>query len=165
MNNSTKVASTAFPLSRTRSLGSVRTFVAHVIKDYRSWGTNALPWFRGEPGNVSEPLLPKLYRPRQDGSKHNENQLVQDFRRMAPALGYGSTPDRSEIDQWLFLMQHVGVPTRLIDWTEGALIALYFALQFKKPVVWMLNSVALNRLSAPIAYDDDTYPLTWFRPE
>jgi len=49
-----------------------------------------------------------------------------------------------------------------LDWTEGALIALYFAVKEKEPVVWMLNPFELNALSAPLSRGTyNIYPLTW----
>jgi hypothetical protein len=81
-----------------------------------------------------------------------------------------STPPRGNIDEWLFLAQHVGLPTRLLDWTENALLALYFALKEEKPVVWMLDPIKLDQyvispLTSQNAAQFDEFPLTWVRPE
>jgi hypothetical protein len=57
---------------------------------------------------------------------------------------------------WYFLMQHYRAPTRLLDWTDSALEALYFALTSSplqtgrvqsdiKPDVWAPNPFTLNR--------------------
>ena len=47
-------------------------------------------------------------------------------------------------------MQHSGAPTRLLDWTEGALIALYFAVRNKldetDAAVWVLNPLGVERV-------------------
>jgi hypothetical protein len=148
---------------------TISGFISKVRKQHNYWGSPQYVWFRGEPA-VDTRLLPKLYRPRQDGSLHSENKLLQMFRMKAPSFTPSPTPPRGNIDEWLFLAQHVGLPTRLLDWTENAIIALYFALKESRPVVWMLNPMGLNaHVVASLtenqveAYDE--FPLTWVRPQ
>jgi hypothetical protein len=54
----------------------------------------------------------------------------------------------------MFLMQHYGVPTRLLDWSESPLVALYFVvhdkngrLRAKDGALWILFPLELNRNS------------------
>jgi len=142
---------------------SMEEFVVRIRNDRAGW---PYAWFRGEP-NVPTPLIPKLYRRRRDGRTRDENKLLQFFRMKAPTFSGGLFPDREATDQWLFLAQHVGLPTRLLDWTESALVALHFALIEAEPVVWMLNPIDLNRLSVTAGQEStgSEFPLTWFDPE
>ncbi len=146
---------------------SIDEFVGRIQAVRDKWDQNVLPWFRGEPGDESFPLTPTLYRV-PSGKHYDENWLLQNFRQEAPILNLPLLPAFDRIDQWLFLARHVGLPTRLLDWTEGALIALNFALRRideKKPippVIWMLNPFNLINLSPtkppPLP---NIYPLTW----
>jgi len=150
---------------------SIPILVDRIKEDSKNW--TSFPWFRGETnyptdihGNSTQ-LLPKMYRKTQDGRVHNENRLLQNFRLKAPTLGFGEIPDRNQTDQWLFLAQHFGLPTRLLDWTESALAALYFALGRVDPVIWMLDPIGLNNLSLEKKNQrtDYIFPLTWFNRE
>lgn len=103
-------------------------------------------WFRGQPF-AQWGLVPKLYRKEYRGSQ--EAEIRQDFQSRALQLIQGRPPDRDDKWEWYFLMQHYGAPTRLLDWTDNPLIALYFAVHDQpKPedsAVWVLDPWWLNR--------------------
>jgi hypothetical protein len=143
----------------------IAELVGEVKRTWDSWDSATFPWFRGEPVSIT-PLLPKLYRD-QTVSK-NEHIIVQRFRSLGPAYGSGlQVPTPEHNDQWLYVMQHVGVPTRLLDWTEGLLQAAFFGLNGTEgdAIVWMMDPNQLNEMSGVRGMDPNEFPIPWGNAE
>jgi len=120
-------------------------------------------WFRGERREYKTLLRPQLYRPAKGRSMKpvpelldKENNLYEDFQRCADQLSGESLPggDGWDWDSY-FLMQHHNAPTRLLDWSDGALMALHFAVRNKgeddteNPIAYVLDPYRLaDRLEA-----------------
>src|SRR5438105_3548784 len=106
------------------------------------------PWFRGQ-DQASDSLTPRRYRYRWV----DEDEIRAEFKRRMPQLTLSAAQPRSEWERY-FLMQHYGVPTRLLDWSEGGLLALQFALisnPARNAAVWVLDPFWLNEEVAKLA--------------
>ena len=105
---------------------SVAEFVRQAIGFGNDWGGKDGPaslWFRGV-SKAKYDLKPRLYRL----DEFDEDEILIDFKRFGRQLIAAEAIPQDDWD-WYFLMQHFGGPTRLLDWTDGALIALHFAVR------------------------------------
>lgn len=113
-----------------------------------------MAWFRGH-ANKAWKLNPTIYRDR---------RLVQDLGYEAALLNafitgapmrHKDCPELADRISWLILAGHYGLPTRLLDWTQSILTAVYFAVSHEADhgkdddaVIWALNPCALNKKNA-----------------
>jgi len=123
-------------------------------------------WFRGH-RNKKWKLVPSIFRGR---TKKKEIDYLREFKQDGRLL---VEPLPAQQYEWLFIMRHYNIPTRLLDWTESPLVAAYFVttkLRSKADgVIWMLLPLQFNknitemgdRKSLPSFEEDDEHLRTY----
>jgi len=150
------------------SISSLADLISKIVKDTKS--LNEPIWYRGH-ANSSWDLLP--YIQRNYSYLKPELEYLRQFKQHATLL---ANPKPSNSVEWLFLMRHYGVPTRLLDWTESPLTAAYFAVNNDKEeesdgLIWILRPVKMNqnigsqekRKTLP-SFDEDVLLMEDFKP-
>ena len=147
---------------KTKPIHSVAEYLDRVNRYQESWKEGKFfpwrLWFRGEPYRSSPTRLrPKLYRSKfpRKYLRYEEQELRLEFRRHAASLMQTPLPNGKYAHwEWYFLMQHHGAPTRLLDWTDGSLVGLYFATSRRSEsdgnadaAVYVLDPYWLNDLA------------------
>jgi hypothetical protein len=153
-------------------VSGIQSLTGAVLTLHSKIPTGHFLWFRGVPC-ADFSLVAKLPRGSSSSAAmfDREERLLTRFRQRSlpfwPA-GYPQTP-------WehMFAMQHHGVPTRLLDWSENLYLGLYFALatgpqhpdghddpeHICRPTLWCLNPLAWNQ-GLPHLHDLDVSVFT-----
>ncbi len=110
--------------------------------------------FRGHASKDYE-LKPSIGR--KDYSEQLEIKVFMDFKKQY----YSYTNERPETDMdILFLAQHYGLPTRLLDWSYNPMIALYFACESHEEVDGAIYALSLSEYIFADSEDHLTAPQT-----
>lgn len=113
-------------------------------------------WFRGVE-NADWELLPSVQRNNKRIEK--ERFITNDFYIKANQV-MERAPDKKNYSSWMSIMQHYGLPTRLLDWSSSPLIATFFATENYKAktdaCVWVLVPRLLNKSQG---FEECIYPV------
>jgi FRG domain. len=164
-----------------RDLPELLLTLSNCVNDIWDISENSPIWFRGQTSR-EHLLIPSLYRMK-DGKKSFYNTSMSEMLKIlidlfkaksyfAPELiGISDNVDTN----YLISMQHYSVPTNILDWSNSAFVALYFALENEmnnqkgtkeNAAIYLLNPTRLNhaadKLESRHQSSSTKYPITAF---
>ena len=122
-------------------------FLACVRESTKELGNPSTVWYRGMARSEYK-LIPSLLRHADGQTK--ERLLFDEYQRSASRL----LKKRDNDWELLFDMQHYGIPTRLLDWSDVLGVAIAFALydsadDGQDSSIHLLDPIKLNAKSGP----------------
>ncbi|MFT4044963.1 MAG: FRG domain-containing protein [Gordonia sp. (in: high G+C Gram-positive bacteria)] len=146
---------------RVASPGELLTKVADLARPADPDKSRPELWFRGH-SRTSYELLPSVFRGVPSNQRTAVERLLTHRFRSRAAMHLSRHLGYDQRAQWLALMQHHRLPTRLLDWSRSPLVAAYFAVESALPPfwgraaqpgyaadVWVLDPRALNEITCP----------------
>ncbi|MDD5369418.1 MAG: FRG domain-containing protein [Anaerolineaceae bacterium] len=134
-------------MAEETTINSLQGLVEVVLKINKQF--HGQVWWRGQK-HFNMLLRPSVLREEviSRGGYQYEQSVTTRFMQKAPSR-CEAIPDKSNYFEWLLLMQHHGLPTQLLDWTESPLFACYFAVNaedfpFQDGALFALSPYSLN---------------------
>ena len=128
----------------TQEVNTIDELLQFVSTLYEKHGLRL--WYRGEE-NASLTLVPSIQRSQKRIDA--ERYITNDFYIRARQI-LDNPPEKHNYASWVSLMQHYGLPTRMLDWSQSPLVAVFFATETYKHTpdieacVWVLAPGLLN---------------------
>lgn len=78
-----------------------------------------------------------------------EKKMLQEFKWKYPIYEQHNIPKSKDDIEWLSIMQHYGVPTRMLDFSKSLYVAMFMAIdgcieEYKNASIWMFNKNILT---------------------
>ena len=137
-----------------KSITSVTDLLVANNEMRQEW--NGKIWWRGQSSDAYL-LVPGVYRINR-GVRAEQNLSLR-FRQYAQTR-YEKCPPQDDFCSWLFLAQHYGLPTRLLDWSESPLVSLFFAANANSDLNASLYALHPREMNKIVNNDPTLVPVT-----